>query len=129
MSDVFIKSGEQPRYFAFNSGTSTAVVAASRPTFKESPYGTFQAIVTGTGSVSATILIQVCNQEDTFNGVKANWITMGTITLAGTTTATALTATTIAAHFIGVFIVVLILLPRQLLFIFIFIVRARIVTW
>lgn len=88
MSDVFIKSGEQPRYFAFNSGTSTAIVAASRPTFKESPYGAFQAIVTGTGSVSATILIQVCNQEDTFNGVKANWITMGTITLAGTTTAT-----------------------------------------
>jgi len=88
MSDVFIKSGEQPRYFAFNGATSTAVVAASRPTFKESPYGTFQTIVTGTGSVSATILIQVCNQEDTFNGVKANWITMGTITLAGTTTAT-----------------------------------------
>ena len=88
MSDVFIKSGEQPRYFAFSGITSTAVVAASSPTFKESPYGTFQAIVTGTGSVSATILIQVCNQEDTFNGVKANWITMGTITLAGTTTAT-----------------------------------------
>ena len=88
MSDVFIKSGEQPRYFAFSGVTSTAVVAASTPTFKESPYGTFQAIVTGTGSVSATVLIQVCNQEDTFNGVKANWITMGTITLAGTTTAT-----------------------------------------
>jgi hypothetical protein len=88
MSDVFIKSGEQPRYFAFSGVTSTAVTAASTPTFKESPYGAFQAIVTGTGSVSATILIQVCNQEDTFNGVKANWITMGTITLAGTTTAT-----------------------------------------
>ena len=88
MSDVFIKSGEQPRYFAFSGVTSTAVVAASTPTFKESPYGTFQAIVTGTGSVSATVLIQVCNQEDTFNGAKSNWITMGTITLAGTTTAT-----------------------------------------
>jgi hypothetical protein len=88
MSDVFLKSGEQPRYFAFSGVTSTAAIAASTPMFKESPYGTFQAIVTGTGSVSATILIQVCNQEDTFNGVKANWITMSTITLSGTTTAT-----------------------------------------
>ena len=88
MANMFIKSGEQPRYFSFSGVNSTTAVAASSPIYKESPYSSFQAIVTGTGSVSATILIQVCNQEDTFNGVKANWITMGTITLAGTTTAT-----------------------------------------
>ena len=76
MANMFIKSGEQPRYFSFSGVNSTTAVAASSPIYKESPYS------------SSTILIQVCNQEDTFNGVKANWITMGTITLAGTTTAT-----------------------------------------
>jgi len=88
MSDVFIKSGEQPRCFAFSGVTSTAIVANSSPIYKESPYGAFQAIVTGTGSVTGTILIQVTNETDTFNGINANWITMGTIALAGTTTAT-----------------------------------------
>lgn len=88
MSDVFVKSGEQPRYFSFSGVNSTTATGSSNPTFKESPYGAFQAIVTGTGAVSATVNIQVCNQEDTFNGVKSNWITMGTISLSGTTTAT-----------------------------------------
>lgn len=88
MSDVFIKSGEQPRYFAFSGVNSTAAIAASSPIYKESPYGAFQAIVTGTGTVTATVLIQVSNETDTFNGAKSNWITMGTITLSGTTTAT-----------------------------------------
>ncbi|CAB4169861.1 hypothetical protein UFOVP907_25 [uncultured Caudovirales phage] len=90
MSDMFIKSGEQPRYFAFNGVNSTAETRASAPIYKESPYGTFQAIVTGAdlATVSATVLIQVTNEADTFNGAKSNWITMGTITLAGTTTAT-----------------------------------------
>lgn len=88
MSDVFIKSGEQPRYFAFSGVNFTTSNQASSPTYKESPYGTFQAIVTGTGAVTATVAIQVCNEADTFNGIKANWITMGTITLSGTTTAT-----------------------------------------
>ena len=85
---VFIKSGEQPRYFAFSGVNSTTIVVASSPIYKESPYGAFQAIVTGTGAVTATIEIQVSNEFDTFNAVKANWIVMGTITLSGTTTAT-----------------------------------------
>ena len=87
---VFIKSGEQPRYFAFSGVNSTTTAVASSPIYKESPYGTFQAIVTGDdlATVSATVLIQVTNEADTFNGAKSNWITMGTITLAGTTTAT-----------------------------------------
>lgn len=88
MSDVFIKSGEQPRYFAFSGVNSTTAIGNSSPTFKESPYGAFQAIVTGTGTVTATVNIQVSNEADTFNGVKSNWITMSTITLSGTTTAT-----------------------------------------
>jgi hypothetical protein len=41
----------------------------------------YQATVSGTGAVSATIVINVSNDN-------ANWITMGTITLSGTTTAT-----------------------------------------
>jgi uncharacterized protein with ACT and thioredoxin-like domain len=88
MSDVFIKSGEQPRYFAFSGVLCTTSNQASSPIYKESPYGTFQAIVTGTGAVTATIAVQVSNEADTFNGIKSNWITMGTITLSGTTTAT-----------------------------------------
>lgn len=43
----------------------------------------FQATVTGTGAVSATVLIQVSNNVSTLG-----WITLGTITLSGTTTAT-----------------------------------------
>jgi uncharacterized protein with ACT and thioredoxin-like domain len=88
MADMFLKSGEQPRYFAFSGVNSTTTNQASSPIYKESPYGTFQAIVTGTGAVTATIAVQVSNEADTFNGIKANWITMGTITLTGTTTAT-----------------------------------------
>ena len=88
MSDVFIKSGEQPRYFAFSGVTSTTATGASSPIYKESPYGSFQGIITGTGTVSATINVQVTNEDATANGANSNWITMGTITLSGTTTAT-----------------------------------------
>lgn len=88
MADMFLKSGEQPRYFAFSAVLSTTTTAASSPTYKESPYSTFQAIVTGTGSVGATVLIQGSNEPDTFNGVKSNWVTIDTYTLTGTTTAT-----------------------------------------
>jgi len=88
MSDVFIKSGEQPRYFAFSGVNSTTATGASSPIYKESPYGSFQGIITGTGTVSATINVQVTNEDATANGTNSNWITMGTITLSGTTTAT-----------------------------------------
>ena len=88
MSDMFIKSGEQPRYFAFSGVTSTSAIDVSSPIYKESPYAAFQAIVTGTGAVTGTVLIQVSNETDTFNGIKSNWITMGTIALTGTTTGT-----------------------------------------
>jgi hypothetical protein len=45
------------------------------------PGGTFQAVITGTGSVTTTVTIQ-CSLD----GV--NWLTLGTISLSGTTTAT-----------------------------------------
>jgi len=91
MSDVFIKSGEQPRYFRFGSVnyTTTASPTNSVPLYKESPYSSFQAIATASsGTVTGTVLIQVSNEDDTFNGVKSNWITIATISLTGTTTAT-----------------------------------------
>ena len=88
MSDVFIKSGEQPRYFAFSGAKSTTANASSSPIYKESPFSSFQAMINGTGTVSATVAIQVSLEDDTANGVTSNWITMGTITLSGTTTAT-----------------------------------------
>ena len=43
--------------------------------------GAFQAVITGTGAITATINIQ-CSLDNT------NWILLGTITLSGTTTAT-----------------------------------------
>lgn len=89
MSDnVYIKSGDQPRYLAWSGVNSTTATGASAAIYKESPYGAFQAIVTGTGAVTATINIDVSNEELTGQGTNSNWITMGTITLSGTTSAT-----------------------------------------
>lgn len=45
------------------------------------PGGTFQATVTGTGTVSVTVNIQASLDGN-------NWISLGTISLSGTTTAT-----------------------------------------
>lgn len=43
----------------------------------------FQAVVTGTGTVTATVKIE-CSNDPTTQG----WATLGTITLSGTTTST-----------------------------------------
>ena len=85
---VFVKSGEQPRYFAFSGNLSTTSAVASSPIYKDSPYSSFQAIVTGTGAVTATVVIQATNEEATRLGTSTNWINIGTISLSGTTTAT-----------------------------------------
>ena len=88
-TDVLIKSGEQPRYFRFGSTDNfTTSTGNSNAIYKESPYSAFQAIVTGTGTVTGTVNVQVTNEDATAAGTKANWITIGTITLSGTTTAT-----------------------------------------
>jgi len=87
--DVRITSGST-HYFGFGAtrALSTTTVQASNGVYKESPYATFQGIVTGTGAVTATIAIQVSNEDATMAGTKSNWITIGTISLSGTTTAT-----------------------------------------
>jgi len=89
MGDVVrIKSGEQPRYFAFSGVLSTTSNGNSTPLYKESPWSTFQVIITGTGAVSATVTIQGSNQEDTFNGTKSNWATINAFSMTGTTSDT-----------------------------------------
>lgn len=49
---------------------------------------TFQAVVTGTGTVSATIVIEVSNDPITQGWITSTGTPLGTITLTGTTTAT-----------------------------------------
>lgn len=67
-------------FSTYTNGATTTVTG--NYTFKDSPYTTFQATVTGTGAVAATVVID-CSNDGT------NWCTtsLGTITLTGTTTA------------------------------------------
>jgi hypothetical protein len=60
----------------------------SNATFKDSPLSTFQGIVDGTGTVTATVAILGSNDDLTGQGTATNWVTLGTITLSGITTAT-----------------------------------------
>lgn len=46
---------------------------------------TYQATVTGTGAVSATVIIEGSNEDQTSS---QSYVTLATITLSGTTTAT-----------------------------------------
>lgn len=75
-NNVWLKSGKV--YNMLGVGVTTTGVGTS--IYKDSPYSTFQGIVTGTGAVTATINIEVSN-----DGV--NWVVtpMGTIVLSGTT--------------------------------------------
>lgn len=60
-------------------------VTVTGPTQAElivSPQRSYQATVTGTGAVSATVVIQVTNDN------AVNWLDLGTITLSGTNSAT-----------------------------------------
>ena len=88
MADMFLKSGEQPRYFAFSGVLSTTANANSTALYKESPWSTFQVIITGTGSVTATVTIQGSNQDESFNGTKSNWVTINAFSMTGTTSDT-----------------------------------------
>jgi hypothetical protein len=51
--------------------------------YKDSPYSTYQAVVSGTGAITATVTIQCSN-----DGTNWNATALGVITLNGTTTAT-----------------------------------------
>lgn len=69
---VYLKSGEQPRQFNWGNQQSPvySVTAnqSSLPFYKEAVYSTFQAIVAGTGAVTATVTIQVSNDDNTGRG-------------------------------------------------------------
>jgi hypothetical protein len=69
---VYIKSGDQPRVlnWAYQTApaSTTTVTGQSLPIYKESVYSTFQAILAGTGAVTATVLIQVSNDDLTGRG-------------------------------------------------------------
>ena len=74
--NVWIKSGSTRDIMVDRTTTG-----AGDGHFKDSPHATFQATVTGTGAVTATVDIEVSNDG-------TNWLdtVAGTITLSGTTT-------------------------------------------
>jgi len=76
--NVWVKSG---RVFNLtpNGGITTATPTYGTAVYKDSPYASFQAIVTGTGAVTATVIVQASNEEATYNGTNSNWITISTI--------------------------------------------------
>lgn len=78
-SNVWLKSGKVYNLL----GTGVTSTGAGAGVYKDSPYSTFQATVSGTGAVSATVTIEVSNDG-------TNWCStvMGTITLSGTTSST-----------------------------------------
>lgn len=89
METVMIRSGKVVsllgKPITDSHGTITGyngvlVTGAGSAHYKDSPYSTFQATVTGTGAVTATVAIQ-CSNDGT------NWCStaLGTITLSGTT--------------------------------------------
>lgn len=74
-SNVFVKSG---RVLDILKDATTTVTGAWM--FKDAPQASYQATVSGTGAVTATVVIEVSN-----DGVNAVTTPLGTITLSGTT--------------------------------------------
>lgn len=102
--DVYLKSGEQPRAFSWGPATapvySTTGTLPSRAMYKESPWSTFQAIVEGTGAVTATVLIEGSNDDETGRGVVlANTSVPGVPGALVQTTASSATMTSEAKQF------------------------------
>src|ERR1700756_921962 len=90
MQVTLVNEGRPARLFGWSATpgvTTTTSVSNSNPQYKVGPYSSFQAILTGTGAVTATIVIQVSN-DDTFNTSPStmSWCQtpLGTITLSGT---------------------------------------------
>lgn len=75
--NVWVKSGRVMNLFSGSGVTSTG---AGSFVYKDSPDTSFQATVTGTGAVTATVDIEYSN-----NGVDVVDTVGGTITLSGTT--------------------------------------------
>lgn len=85
--NAWIKSGKVIN-LTTDAGITTATPTYGTPAYKDSPYASFQAIETGTGAVTATVIVQASNDEATYKGDASNWITIATITLSGTTSTT-----------------------------------------
>ena len=62
--------------------TGLTTTGATQPAQLYKDQQSYQATVTGSGAVSATVAIEVTNDD------KQNWLTLGTITLSGTGSAT-----------------------------------------
>lgn len=77
-SNVWVKSGHVRNLFA---GSGVTITGAGSFVYKDSPDATFQAVVSGTGAVTATVDIEYSN-----DGTNAIDTVGGTITLSGTTT-------------------------------------------
>ena len=80
-------SGEAPKIFQFAGTPNTpyaTATGASIPAAKTSPYSSFQVIATTTtGNVSATVQIQVSNDDGSGLGSGTNWLNYGAaITIA-----------------------------------------------
>jgi hypothetical protein len=71
------------KYYLARNNDSVSVANTFEITEAKGTQGTFQATVSGTGAVTATVLVQVSNDPS-----ELGWVTLGTITLSGTTTAT-----------------------------------------
>jgi hypothetical protein len=67
-----------------NNATS---VGAGAPYRASGPNRSFQAVVSGTGAVSATVVVEGSNDVDA-SANPQNWLLLGTITLSGTNSAT-----------------------------------------
>ena len=77
-TNVWVKSGKVMNLFP---EPGVLVTGAGKLLYKDSPTATFQAVVTGTGTVSATVTIEYSN-----DGINVCSTVGGTITLSGTTT-------------------------------------------
>lgn len=75
--NVFVKSG---RVTDILPSTGTTTTTTGSWYYKDAPKAAIQAVVTGTGTVTATIIFDVSN-----DGVNALSTVLGTITLSGTT--------------------------------------------
>lgn len=77
--DVWVKSGAVRNILPQDQTTTTLTGAWM---FKDAPNASYQVVVSGTGTVTATVIFDVSN-----DGINAVTTTLGTVTLSGTTTA------------------------------------------
>lgn len=71
-ANVRLKSGDQTRNFGFGIAPTQSIFTTTNqdsfPLYKEAVYSTFQALIRGTGAVSATVTLRVSNDDDTGRG-------------------------------------------------------------